>query len=107
MPVYSASTCKKLTDIEDFQNLIIWAHFLLRKKPGFAELRALALRPRRYAPWLNPSRSKSAGFATPCARTGRESASTGGLQTRFAGSSLDPLMDSLLDTSREFKHPKG
>ncbi|MDR1231943.1 MAG: hypothetical protein LBK61_11170 [Spirochaetaceae bacterium] len=32
-----------------------WAHFLLRKKPGFAGLRAHALRPHRYALWLNPS----------------------------------------------------
>jgi hypothetical protein len=35
--------------------MFIWAHFRLRRKPGFAGLRAHALRPQCYALWLNPS----------------------------------------------------
>jgi hypothetical protein len=45
-----------------FQNFI-WAHFLLRKKPGFPGLRRILSVEASAA----NSRSKSVGFATPCA----------------------------------------
>jgi hypothetical protein len=46
---YSDSICKKLIDTGDFFKTSIWAHFWLRRKPGFAGVPPLA-RPLRAPP---------------------------------------------------------